>query len=325
MNMNPSVSAIIPVYNRKYELKRLLKSFTNIKYNGSLEIIIVDDASTEDIKYHVNQFLKDYSTAIFKYKRLEKNSGPAYAKNFGAKIASGDYLWFLDSDTEIFFQETLTRMISLFKEYPRVKIIGGELIKIHDNLFLNHTSVFPNLFFRCTLVSFKTAKDFNPELIATSNLIIDRKNFKKVGDFNESLELLEDNDFCLCARKLGFKLFTTKNICIIHHVSSYGRDKVINASSEIFEYTKKFQRSRMQILYNNHILFTLFIPFYDIYYGIIIFLREIKQKGFVNIAEKKIGRKLSIFSYAFYHFFALLYSYFYIIYYVFYRKRKIFS
>lgn len=89
--MQKKVSAIIPFFNRVDWLCEAVQSVIDQTYNN-IEIIVVNDGSEED----VSGFLEKYGVKIiYKYK---KNGGAATARNLGMKIASGEYLAFLDSD-----------------------------------------------------------------------------------------------------------------------------------------------------------------------------------------------------------------------------------
>ena len=91
------ISVIIPVYNVEQYLKRCVDSVL-CQENVSLEIILVDDGST-DSSGHI---CDDYAASHPNIKSLHiTNSGPSTAKNVGYDIASGTYVAFIDSDDEI--------------------------------------------------------------------------------------------------------------------------------------------------------------------------------------------------------------------------------
>ena len=89
---NLFVSVIIPVYNDSERLKLCLEALENQTYSKDLyEVIVVDNASEEDIKSIVGQF----SQAKYTY---ESQSGSYVARNKGISIARGEILAFTDSD-----------------------------------------------------------------------------------------------------------------------------------------------------------------------------------------------------------------------------------
>lgn len=92
--MNELISVIIPVYNVEQYVERCLNSVINQSY-PNLEIILVDDGSTDKSGDICDRY-------IFKDSRIkvihEKNAGLGEARNRGLRIASGDYICFVDSD-----------------------------------------------------------------------------------------------------------------------------------------------------------------------------------------------------------------------------------
>ena len=99
-----SISIIIPIYNRAWCIERCLKSAVHFLTNTNFgEIVIVDDASTDNSLKIVKKFFNKKPTNNITYKiiELKKNSGVCAAKNTGARNASNNWLIFLDSDDEI--------------------------------------------------------------------------------------------------------------------------------------------------------------------------------------------------------------------------------
>jgi glycosyltransferase involved in cell wall biosynthesis len=91
------ISVIIPVYNVEQYLKRCVDSVIH-QENVSLEIILVDDGSTDSS----GNICDDYAANHPNIKSLHiTNSGPSTAKNVGYDMASGTYVAFIDSDDEI--------------------------------------------------------------------------------------------------------------------------------------------------------------------------------------------------------------------------------
>lgn len=91
------ISIIIPTYNSDKVLENCIDSLLKQTYSN-LEIIVVDDGSTDQTE----QLLKNYN---LKYKSLiyikQNNSGVSNARNTGIKMATGDYIFFIDSDDTI--------------------------------------------------------------------------------------------------------------------------------------------------------------------------------------------------------------------------------
>lgn len=91
----PLVSVIIPIYNRAHLIRRTLDSVLKQSYRN-LEIIIVDDASTDNTE----EVIKTIADPRIRYIRHPTNSGGGTARNTGVKEATGKYVTFLDSDDQ---------------------------------------------------------------------------------------------------------------------------------------------------------------------------------------------------------------------------------
>lgn len=91
-------SLIIPVYNVRDYLSECLESVINQDYDN-YEVIVVNDGSTDDSLSIAKKYEKKYSNLIKVFDK--KNGGLSDARNFGISKASGEYLFFIDSDDYI--------------------------------------------------------------------------------------------------------------------------------------------------------------------------------------------------------------------------------
>lgn len=91
--MNPKVSIIVPVYNLENYITETLKTILNQSYKN-LEIIIIDDCSSDDTFSVINQI----SDARLKIFRQKKNMGVSAARNLGLSVATGEFVQFVDGD-----------------------------------------------------------------------------------------------------------------------------------------------------------------------------------------------------------------------------------
>lgn len=95
----PSVSIIVPVYNVEPYVEDCIRSVMRQTYTGPMECIIVDDCGTDNSMAFVKKVIAEYSGPIsFKILYHEHNRGLSAARNTGIDTATGDYLYFLDSD-----------------------------------------------------------------------------------------------------------------------------------------------------------------------------------------------------------------------------------
>ena len=110
--MNPIFSIIIPIYNSDKTLLNCIKSVKKQKFNKLIELILIDDASTEKSK-NICRSLNSKNKNI-KVIYNKKNLGVSISRNKGIKIASGDYIIFLDSDDNL-CDNILNKIMSLIK------------------------------------------------------------------------------------------------------------------------------------------------------------------------------------------------------------------
>ncbi len=107
------VSIIIPAYNAENFISKSLESAINQVYKN-IEIIIVDDASTDNTAKIIKQYASEDNRIIAFYQK--ENKGVSAARNIGLKAASGDYIVFLDSDDEL-TKDAIRRMIDTANNY----------------------------------------------------------------------------------------------------------------------------------------------------------------------------------------------------------------
>lgn len=96
------ISIVVPVYNVEAYIEDCLKSVASQTYKGDIECIIVDDCTPDGSCAIVERFITEYKGAIdFKLLHHTMNRGLSAARNTGIDAATGDYIYFLDSDDEI--------------------------------------------------------------------------------------------------------------------------------------------------------------------------------------------------------------------------------
>ena len=107
------VSVIMPSYNASLYLEEAVKSVVNQSYKN-LELLIVDDCSTDDSRRVIDKLVKEYSMIIPIF--LENNSGAAIARNTGIENARGRYIAFLDAD-DVWLPSKIELQIQFMEKY----------------------------------------------------------------------------------------------------------------------------------------------------------------------------------------------------------------
>src|SRR5690348_4318950 len=107
------VSTIIPVYNRAALLQEAVASVLAQAYRP-IEIIIVDDGSTDDTGFVAEELTKRHSDVRVIHR---KNGGPGAARESGRLVAKGEFIQFLDSD-DLLLPEKFQSQIAGLRKFP---------------------------------------------------------------------------------------------------------------------------------------------------------------------------------------------------------------
>ncbi|VVB89285.1 Glycosyltransferase AglE [uncultured archaeon] len=208
MPISPYVSIIVPTYNRKDLLKKSIESLLNQTYpKNKYEIIIVDDGSTDGTEKLVKELMGQAPDKIKSF--TQDNKGPASARNIGIKYARGEFIGFIDDDVIVpnNWLETGTKILS-----DDVDIIGGfglYPMDLKPNLITKYGDFKDNY----------TRDNNNAPYLRTWNLFVKRQVFEKVGLFDETFKTSggEDSEWCLRAKRLGYKLKKSPELKVFHH------------------------------------------------------------------------------------------------------------
>ncbi|WP_415184797.1 glycosyltransferase family 2 protein [Phaeovulum sp.] len=121
--MTVSVSVVLPTYNRLLSLKVACESVLNQSYRD-LELIVVDDASTENLRAMID----DLGDDRVRYLRHAQNGGASRARNTGLAAATGRFIAFQDSD-DLWLPGKLERQMELMNSLPdSVGVVTGSKI-----------------------------------------------------------------------------------------------------------------------------------------------------------------------------------------------------
>jgi len=183
--MKPTISVIIPVYNHAHTLGNCLNTIAWGVYSGEVEIIIVNDGSTDNFHDELNRILNKYPAVKNLVKKVidQPNLGAAAARNRGFKEATGEYVIFVDADT-FCYPNMLPEMLEKLKSHPEVSYAYSQ--------------------FRFGWKKMKS-RQFSTEALRKNNYI-DTTSLIRTKDFpgfDESLKRFQDWDLWLTMLKHG--------------------------------------------------------------------------------------------------------------------------
>ncbi|MDD2203237.1 MAG: glycosyltransferase family 2 protein [Bacilli bacterium] len=107
------VSIVIPIYNAYKYMSICLDSVVS-QTHKNLEIILVDDKSTDKSMVLLKKYKQRYKN--IKIISLRKNAGVSHARNMGINAATGDYIFFIDSD-DFIGRDAISKMIKVASKY----------------------------------------------------------------------------------------------------------------------------------------------------------------------------------------------------------------
>ena len=127
------VSIIIPVYNVSAYIERCVKSVMKQTYSGDIECILVNDATPDDSIDIAKRLIADYNGPIqFRILNHEHNKGFSATRNTGIDAATGDYLYFFDSDDEI-TPDCIEKISRPILNDPTIEMVEGCYTVIWDD------------------------------------------------------------------------------------------------------------------------------------------------------------------------------------------------
>lgn len=121
------ISIIVPIYNVESYIAPCLQSVMDQTYNGPIECLLVDDCGNDNSMGIVEDTLGNYGGPIeFKVLHHEHNRGLSAARNTGTEAASGEYVYYLDSDDAISL-DCIALMVEVVSNHPEVEVVQGAM------------------------------------------------------------------------------------------------------------------------------------------------------------------------------------------------------
>lgn len=130
------VSIIVPTYNVAPYITKCLHSVASQTYRGAMECLVVDDCGTDDSIAIAEKFISEYTGDIqFRIVHHDRNRGLSAARNTGTSHASGEYLYFLDSDDWL-TEDCIERMMECVEKHPGVELVIGSAYDVFPDVTL---------------------------------------------------------------------------------------------------------------------------------------------------------------------------------------------
>lgn len=216
------ISVYIITHNRRKMLERALTSVMNQSMQPD-EIIIVDDASTDDTKAYIDRILPLYNSLV--YLRNENASGAQVSRNRALAIAKGKYITGLDDDDE-FKHDRIEKLYNAFKSEESLSFVCD-----HIEIDTGTEQLYPNKF--VGRIDLNHALDFN---IMGPQIFTLKDNLVAIGGFDTKFPAWQDYDTWVRLIKRFGDCRKIKGASYIQHTShDKGRISNSNKHQEAFE------------------------------------------------------------------------------------------
>lgn len=204
------ISVIIPVYNDPEGLRDTLESLVDQEFDGSYEVLPVDNNSTDNTGQVIEEFEDKYPDQVRGLEENEVQSSYA-ARNTGIKKAEGDILVFTDAD--MWWENDVLSIVSREFENTDVDYLGGKVntVETESNIY----SKFGSRGFGNEAEKLKSEK-----YVPTAFLAIDRSILDKVTGFDERMSTGADRVFGKRVSEEGFNQSFCDEIDVYHPARS---------------------------------------------------------------------------------------------------------
>ncbi|WP_154224279.1 glycosyltransferase [Marinicella rhabdoformis] len=230
----PQVSVIVPVYNHFEHTYHCLKSLQQLADKTTFEVIVVDDCSTDETE----KLIKKISG--IRYQRQSENGGFIESCNTGAKMAKGEFLLFLNNDTEV-HTNGVDALVQTFVDKPDAGLVGSQLIYPDGRLQESGGIVFSD----ASGWNYGRLDDVNKpcyqhlrevSYCSGASILIRAALFEQLGCFDERYKpaYYEDTDLAFAVRDAGLKVYVQPASRVTHFEG-------ISSGTDLTSGMKKYQ------------------------------------------------------------------------------------
>lgn len=247
------ISTVVPLYNAKDTIKSTIESVLNQTYTGPIEIIVVNDGSTDGCEKVVEELIATNKTNRTIRLINKENGGVSSARNRGIKEASGEWIALLDSD-DIWLPEKIEKQIKAIKANPVIKFIGTN----------RNNESYPFLKKNKKDLYKLSAKEMLVKWWPSTPTVMFKKDiFTQTGGYDEKLKGAEDGDFWLrCTTQCDIYVLNDFLVNTGHGKRSYGESGLSSNMPKMYQgeiLALKGAKQRKQINKIEYYLFYLWL------------------------------------------------------------------
>lgn len=256
MPSTPDLSVIIVNYNTRDLLRDCLRSVLANLLPGGLDVIVVDNCSTDDSSAMVEREFPDVTLI-----RSPRNGGFAFGNNQGLRAARGCYVLLLNPDTVV-PADALAKMVGFLDSHPEAGICGPRLVRADGSLDLACRRSFPTpevSFYRIIGLSklFPHSRRFarynltfldehhlaEVDSVVGACMMVRRSAMDQVGLLDEEYFMYgEDLDWAYRIKSLGWKVYYNPDTTVLHYKRESSKQRPVKTISEFYRAMLIFHR-----------------------------------------------------------------------------------
>lgn len=210
-NQQLTVSIVFSNFNGGNEPIECLRSINKLNFpKNRLEVIVIDNGSQDGSKEKIIKLFPK-----IKLISLKKDIGLPASLNLGIKTSKGKYIMIANDDI-IFEKNSVKNMVNFLEKNVDVGVLGGKVFYKDEPKKLSHSACDFNLY--SGEIKSGLAKGDKIKWLQSCSIMIPSTIFNSIGLFDEGFYPLyfDDFDFCLRAKKAGFKIIYLKDAIFWH-------------------------------------------------------------------------------------------------------------
>ena len=254
------VSIIILTKNLGGVLEQCIKSIFDKSTYDNYEVIVIDNGSDEPEITSVLAYWKSKKPEQFKYYQLDIPFNYSHLNNYAVTKAQGDYLLFLNNDTEVITPDWIEGMVEQAQR-PTIGAVGALLLYPdntiqHAGMVLGVKGIVGNShrYFSAQSPGYyaSIATVNNYSAVTGACLMCRRDVFEKVGGFDEQLSVAyNDLDLCLKILQQGYRNIYLPHVVLYHYELQSWKDQDTYKNQSIFQQEVKIIKQRWGYILDN--------------------------------------------------------------------------
>ncbi|KKR50506.1 hypothetical protein A3A55_00010 [Candidatus Roizmanbacteria bacterium RIFCSPLOWO2_01_FULL_40_14] len=215
---------IVNYYTNKL-LEKCISSIVHSNPQMNYEIIVVDNGSKSDISYQISVFRKYNKKISISLIQNKENVGFGKADNQAAKQAKGEYILFLNVDTEV-LDDSITKLFEFVRDTPNVSVAGAKLLNVDKTdqpscgPFYSVPVTFGMLFLKGDHIGLtRWSPNYVKQVdwISGACMLMKKKTFESLGGFDEGIFMyMEEIEFLHRAKNKQYQTYFYPDARMVH-------------------------------------------------------------------------------------------------------------